>query len=128
MGSFDSSNIQVGTGLVGAPACGDVMKLQIKVNKDGIVTDAKFKTFGHCKHVRMNKPRLNSELHMVFTQSLDILPQPAKHNYPTMTRSVMQLPYCFWASSCSGNCCFFQIRNYLNFEYLIYEVHHLIKM
>ena len=46
MGSFDSSNIQVGTGLVGAPACGDVMKLQIKVNKDGIVTDAKFKTFG----------------------------------------------------------------------------------
>ena len=46
VGSFDSSNIQVGTGLVGAPACGDVMKLQIKVNKDGIVTDAKFKTFG----------------------------------------------------------------------------------
>ena len=46
VGSFDSSNIQVGTGLVGAPSCGDVMKLQIKVNKDGIVTDAKFKTFG----------------------------------------------------------------------------------
>ena len=46
VGSFDSSNIQVSTGLVGAPACGDVMKLQIKVNKDGIVTDAKFKTFG----------------------------------------------------------------------------------
>ena len=46
VGSFDSSNIQVGTGLVGAPACGDVMKLQIKVNDDGIIEDAKFKTYG----------------------------------------------------------------------------------
>ncbi|MDA0782053.1 MAG: Fe-S cluster assembly scaffold IscU [Rickettsiales bacterium] len=45
VGSFDKSEEGVGTGLVGAPACGDVMKLQIKV-KDGVIEDAKFKTFG----------------------------------------------------------------------------------
>lgn len=46
VGSFDKSDASVGTGLVGAPACGDVMKLQIKVNEAGIIEDAKFKTFG----------------------------------------------------------------------------------
>jgi nitrogen fixation protein NifU and related proteins len=45
VGSFDKADDDVGTGMVGAPACGDVMKLQIKV-KDGIITDAKFKTYG----------------------------------------------------------------------------------
>ena len=45
VGSFDKGDESVGTGMVGAPACGDVMKLQIKV-EDGIITDAKFKTFG----------------------------------------------------------------------------------
>ena len=45
VGSFDDQEENVGTGLVGAPACGDVMKLQIKV-RDGIIEDAKFKTFG----------------------------------------------------------------------------------
>ena len=46
VGSLDKSNPQVGTGMVGAPACGDVMKLQIKVNDKGIIEDAKFKTYG----------------------------------------------------------------------------------
>jgi len=47
VGSFDKSDPSVGTGMVGAPACGDVMKLQIKVDDDtGIITDAKFKTYG----------------------------------------------------------------------------------
>jgi nitrogen fixation NifU-like protein len=46
VGAFDKKDTSVGTGLVGAPACGDVMKLQIKVSKDGIIEDAKFKTFG----------------------------------------------------------------------------------
>jgi nitrogen fixation NifU-like protein len=47
VGSFDKGDTHVGTGLVGAPACGDVMKLQIKVNPEtGIIEDAKFKTFG----------------------------------------------------------------------------------
>lgn len=46
VGSMDKSEANVGTGLVGAPACGDVMKLQIKVSADGIIEDAKFKTFG----------------------------------------------------------------------------------
>ncbi len=46
VGSFDKSEEGIGTGLVGAPACGDVMKLQIKVGKDGVIEDAKFKTFG----------------------------------------------------------------------------------
>lgn len=47
VGSFDKSDTEVGTGMVGAPACGDVMKLQIKVDNDtGIITDARFKTYG----------------------------------------------------------------------------------
>jgi len=46
VGSFDKDDPNVGTGLVGAPACGDVMKLQLKINDDGIIQDAKFKTFG----------------------------------------------------------------------------------
>ena len=46
VGSLDSGNTDVGTGLVGAPECGDVMKLQIKVDDDGVISDAKFKTFG----------------------------------------------------------------------------------
>lgn len=46
VGTLDKSDPQVGTGLVGAPACGDVMRLQIKVNGQGIIEDAKFKTFG----------------------------------------------------------------------------------
>jgi len=46
VGTLDKSEDGVGTGLVGAPACGDVMKLQIKVSPDGIIEDAKFKTFG----------------------------------------------------------------------------------
>lgn len=46
VGSLDKSSPSVGTGLVGAPACGDVMKLQIKVSPDGIIEDVKFKTFG----------------------------------------------------------------------------------
>ena len=46
VGSFDKSDTDVGTGMVGAPACGDVMKLQIKVGDDGVITDARFKTYG----------------------------------------------------------------------------------
>ena len=47
VGSFDKADTDIGTGMVGAPACGDVMKLQIKVDNDtGIITDAKFKTYG----------------------------------------------------------------------------------
>lgn len=45
VGSFEKNDVDVGTGMVGAPACGDVMKLQIKV-EDGIITDARFKTYG----------------------------------------------------------------------------------
>lgn len=46
VGSLDKNNENVGTGLVGAPACGDVMKLQIQVDENGKIIDAKFKTFG----------------------------------------------------------------------------------
>ena len=46
VGTLDKDDPNVGTGLVGAPACGDVMRLQIKVNDDGVIEDAKFKTFG----------------------------------------------------------------------------------
>ena len=46
VGSLDKNDPQVGTGMVGAPACGDVLKLQIKVSEDGIIQDARFKTYG----------------------------------------------------------------------------------
>ena len=46
VGSFDKNDENIGTGMVGAPACGDVMKLQIKVNENGIISDARFKTYG----------------------------------------------------------------------------------
>jgi nitrogen fixation protein NifU and related proteins len=46
VGSLDKGDTHVGTGIVGAPECGDVMKLQIKVNEQGLIEDAKFKTFG----------------------------------------------------------------------------------
>ena len=46
VGSLDKNSVNVGTGLVGAPACGDVMKLQIQVDENGKIIDAKFKTFG----------------------------------------------------------------------------------
>jgi nitrogen fixation NifU-like protein len=46
VGGFGKDEDGVGTGMVGAPACGDVMKLQIKVNKEGVIEDAKFKTYG----------------------------------------------------------------------------------
>ncbi|MBI6547494.1 Fe-S cluster assembly scaffold IscU [Xenorhabdus lircayensis] len=46
VGSFDSEDPSIGSGMVGAPACGDVMRLQIKVNDEGIIEDARFKTYG----------------------------------------------------------------------------------
>ena len=46
VGKLDDKDTNVGTGMVGAPACGDVMRLQIKVNDDGVIEDAKFKTYG----------------------------------------------------------------------------------
>jgi nitrogen fixation NifU-like protein len=46
VGSMDKNDVNVGTGLVGAPACGDVMKLQLRISDDGVIEDAKFKTFG----------------------------------------------------------------------------------
>jgi len=46
VGSFDKADERIGTGMVGAPACGDVMKLQIKVNAQGVIEDARFKTYG----------------------------------------------------------------------------------
>lgn len=46
VGVFDKDDVTVGTGMVGAPACGDVMRLQIKVNRDNVIEDAKFKTYG----------------------------------------------------------------------------------
>ena len=46
VGSFPKDQLNIGTGMVGAPACGDVMRLQIKVSDDGVIEDAKFKTYG----------------------------------------------------------------------------------
>src|SRR5258708_36433682 len=51
VGALDKNDPNVGTGLVGAPACGDVMKLQLKISDDGVIQDAKFKTFGCCSAI-----------------------------------------------------------------------------
>ena len=59
VGSFDKSDTDIGTGMVGAPACGDVMKLQIKVNTEGVITDARFKTYGCGKFQPTNAPIAN---------------------------------------------------------------------
>ena len=56
VGSFDNSDDSVGSGMVGAPACGDVMKLQIKVNNEGIIEDARFKTYGCGSAIRLQLP------------------------------------------------------------------------
>jgi NifU-like protein involved in Fe-S cluster formation len=57
IGTLDKNSEDVGTGLVGAPACGDVMKLQIKVGADGLIEDAKFKTFGCGSATRPRRSR-----------------------------------------------------------------------
>ncbi|RRE88280.1 Fe-S cluster assembly scaffold IscU [Klebsiella pneumoniae] len=56
VGSFDNSDENVGSGMVGAPACGDVMKLQIKVNNEGIIEDARFKTYGCGSAIASSSP------------------------------------------------------------------------
>ncbi len=56
VGAFGKEDEDVGTGMVGAPACGDVMKLQIKVNKDGVIEDAKFKTYGCGSAIASSSP------------------------------------------------------------------------
>ncbi|MBW6097889.1 iron-sulfur cluster assembly scaffold protein [Escherichia coli] len=56
MGSFDNNDENVGSGMVGAPACGDVMKLQIKVNDEGIIEDARFKTYGCGSAIASSSP------------------------------------------------------------------------
>ena len=60
VGTLDKTDPDVGTGLVGAPACGDVMRLQIKVNDSGVIEDAKFKTFGCGSNHEQSKKRKKS--------------------------------------------------------------------
>src|SRR5256886_7082334 len=68
VGSFDKSDESVGTGMVGAPACGDVMKLQIRVGSDGRIEDARFKTYG-CGSAIASSSLVRSEEHTSELQS-----------------------------------------------------------
>ena len=61
VGTLDKNDESVGTGMVGAPACGDVMRLQIKVNDEGVIEDAKFKTYG-CKTLEEAAKIFNAEI------------------------------------------------------------------
>ena len=68
VGSLDKNDPEVGTGMVGAPACGDVMKLQLKINDNGVIEDAKFKTFG-CGSAIASSSLITT---MVKGQSIDV--------------------------------------------------------
>jgi nitrogen fixation NifU-like protein len=72
VGSLDAADPQVGTGLVGAPACGDVMKLQIRVSQDGVIEDAKFKTFGCGSAIASSSLATEWIKGMTVDQALDI--------------------------------------------------------
>ena len=62
VGKMDTEDDHVGTGMVGAPACGDVMRLQIKVGDDGVIEDAKFKTYGCGSAIASSSKRMTVEL------------------------------------------------------------------
>src|SRR6202000_107259 len=72
VGSLEKDDPNVGTGLVGAPACGDVMKLQIKVNDDGVIEDAKFKTFGCGSAIASSSLATEWVKGMTIDQAMDI--------------------------------------------------------
>ena len=72
VGSFDKDDPMVGTGLVGAPACGDVMKLQLKINEAGIIEDAKFKTFGCGSAIASSSLATEWEKGMTIDQAMEI--------------------------------------------------------
>lgn len=72
VGSLDKSDIQVGTGLVGAPACGDVMKLQIKVGENDVIEDVKFKTFGCGSAIASSSLATEMMKGKTLTQALEI--------------------------------------------------------
>ena len=72
VGSFDKDDPMVGTGLVGAPACGDVMKLQLKINEAGIIEDAKFKTFGCGSAIASSSLATEWVKGMTIDQAMDI--------------------------------------------------------
>jgi len=72
VGSFDKDDPSVGTGLVGAPACGDVMKLQLKISEAGIIEDAKFKTFGCGSAIASSSLATEWVKGMTIDQAMDI--------------------------------------------------------
>jgi nitrogen fixation NifU-like protein len=72
VGSLDAADPQVGTGLVGAPACGDVMKLQIRVSEAGVIEEAKFKTFGCGSAIASSSLATEWIKGMTVDQALDI--------------------------------------------------------
>jgi nitrogen fixation protein NifU and related proteins len=72
VGTMDKDDADVGTGMVGAPACGDVMKLQIKVNANGVIEDAKFKTYGCGSAIASSSLVTEMLKGKTLTQALDI--------------------------------------------------------
>ena len=73
VGSFEKGDDSVGTGMVGAPACGDVMKLQIRVNDQGVIEDAKFKTYGCGSAIASSSLVTEWVKGKTFYQALDIM-------------------------------------------------------
>ena len=82
VGSFDKGDDSVGTGMVGAPACGDVMKLQLKIGANGIIEDAKFKQLRFIEWVKTNPVPINSKINYL-TNSREIALTAIKGSKPT---------------------------------------------
>ena len=83
VGSLDKKDLSVGTGLVGAPACGDVMKLQIKVNNEGKIIDTKFKTFGCGSAIAASSVASELLKNKSIEEALKIIELKENRNYST---------------------------------------------
>ena len=112
VGTLDKNDPEVGTGLVGAPACGDVMRLQIKVNDKGIIEDAKFKTFGCGSAIASSslvtewvKSRTVEEAEKITNQQIveELSLPPVKVHCSVLAEDAIKAAINDWRNKCKSN-------------------------